>query len=698
MTNTITLTASMRSNLSSLKSLATQMSTTQTRLSTGKKVNSAIDNASSYYQARALTNRAADLDSLLDSMGQSIQTITAASEAIDSGLSLIEQMKSVAQSAIGNIDNLPQIRQAGSPLSNISPMFDGRSNTQAIVDQIGKKGLAAYACNQFYAPGVSADDENFGQGKWYLPSIGELMDAYGEYEAEYYKSQFVYLKHGDNDFYDFIEITEEEFNASKDKMVMYSRNTNTDELTITELSRAEATQLFEEHGSYQYSDGDNEIQIGFAVRNEPQDRISISQEEYDALPKYYKVEEDGSGPPHFEAITQEEYEQFIIDHNGNADDINGIYTTVITIEDLGGGVNLKADGENKAAIKDTLSLLASQGSKATTLSNGAYWSSSEIIYDSSWFLLISNGERGTLGKYSNGRVRAFQLLENCFTPLSLSSDAVSPQIGDVMYSDLSYSDKDHINTSKTAVGVVTWVSDDGASARIMSLKDLTFSSTTQVGNFAPANPYGGAQVATSWCTYDKYMEDITGVDNIEPYAFASLYLSADHGSGGTDIADFSAYTEQFNAIYSQYDAMVKDASYQGINLLNGGNLNVMFNETRTHSHQVEGYHADAAALGINTAAWSEATDIEATITQLQNATSRLRNIAGDLGNHLSIIETRQDFTDNLIDVLETGADNLVLADMNEESANYLALQTRQQLAVNSLSLASQSAQSVLSLF
>ena len=76
----------------------------------------------------------------------------------------------------------------------------------------------------------------------------------------------------------------------------------------------------------------------------------------------------------------------------------------------------------------------------------------------------------------------------------------------------------------------------------------------------------------------------------------------------------------------------------------------------------------------------------------------LRSISSEFGNTYSIIQTRQEFTEALIDVLETGADNLVLADMNEESANYLALQTRQQLAINSLSLASQSAQSVLQLF
>jgi flagellin-like hook-associated protein FlgL len=95
----ITLTASMRSNLSSLKSIQKQMDVTQERLSTGKKVNSAIDNPSSFYQARSLTNRAGDLDALLDSMGQGIQTIQAANEGIEAVTAFVEQLKSIATSA-----------------------------------------------------------------------------------------------------------------------------------------------------------------------------------------------------------------------------------------------------------------------------------------------------------------------------------------------------------------------------------------------------------------------------------------------------------------------------------------------------------------------------------------------------------------------------------------------------------------------
>ena len=95
----ISLTASMRSNLLSLQQTQSLMDTTQERLSTGKKVNSAIDNPSSYYAAQSLTNRASDLSALLDSMGQAIQTIKAADEGISTITEFASQAKAIANSA-----------------------------------------------------------------------------------------------------------------------------------------------------------------------------------------------------------------------------------------------------------------------------------------------------------------------------------------------------------------------------------------------------------------------------------------------------------------------------------------------------------------------------------------------------------------------------------------------------------------------
>ena len=183
----------------------------------------------------------------------------------------------------------------------------------------------------------------------------------------------------------------------------------------------------------------------------------------------------------------------------------------------------------------------------------------------------------------------------------------------------------------------------------------------------------------------------------------------------TDKVARGKYMEQFNAIRDQIDALAKDAGYKGINLLKGDTLTVTFNEGRDNQLAIAGVDATTGTNGLNIAeatAWNTAagatptadeltaqnTAIDNSIKAANAAISKLRTYASEFGNNYSIVQTREEFTTNLINVLEEGADKLTLADMNEESANMLALQTRQQLAINSLSLASQAAQSVLRLF
>jgi flagellin-like hook-associated protein FlgL len=202
------------------------------------------------------------------------------------------------------------------------------------------------------------------------------------------------------------------------------------------------------------------------------------------------------------------------------------------------------------------------------------------------------------------------------------------------------------------------------------------------------------------------------VDQLKSVATSASALDAE-ADGYAD--ELEKYQNQYNAILTEIATIAKDSGYQGVNLLQDNKLTVMFNESRSHSLVIQGQDitagmataadANAAAgfawntdTGVGEAAWANAADVNEALDAIVDVTNYLRGYATELGNNFSIIQTRQDFTESLIDVLETGADNLVLADMNEESANYLALQTRQQLAVNSLSLASQSAQSVLKLF
>jgi flagellin-like hook-associated protein FlgL len=160
---------------------------------------------------------------------------------------------------------------------------------------------------------------------------------------------------------------------------------------------------------------------------------------------------------------------------------------------------------------------------------------------------------------------------------------------------------------------------------------------------------------------------------------------------------------QFDTLRDQISNLAEDSGYKGINFLQSGDLTVSFNADGSNTIFLEGFNGCAAAAGlditeIGATGWDDKDDIAAAITDLDDAKDTLRTEAKSLATNLSIITTRQDFTDKMINTLEDGVANLTNADMNEEGANMLMLQTRQALGTTSLSLASQAAQSVLRLF
>ncbi|MEO7222554.1 MAG: flagellin, partial [Devosia sp.] len=157
----------------------------------------------------------------------------------------------------------------------------------------------------------------------------------------------------------------------------------------------------------------------------------------------------------------------------------------------------------------------------------------------------------------------------------------------------------------------------------------------------------------------------------------------------------------YNDLLGQIDALAKDSGFNGVNLLNGDDLSVLFNEDGTSKLDITGVTDDAATLGLaalGTTGFDTNTSINATLDDLKAGIETLRSQSAKFGANLSVVETRQEFTKNMINVLQTGAANLTLADTNEEAANVLALQTRQQLSSTALSLASQADQNVLRLF
>jgi flagellin len=169
-------------------------------------------------------------------------------------------------------------------------------------------------------------------------------------------------------------------------------------------------------------------------------------------------------------------------------------------------------------------------------------------------------------------------------------------------------------------------------------------------------------------------------------------------------ASRTTLTNNYNSLLSQIDQLAGDTSYNGVNLLNGNNLKVVFNENGTSSLTIAGVTFNSAGLGLTQlataggGAFQSDTSTANTITAINAALSAVRTQSETFGTNAATIQVRQDFTKNLINTLQTGSDNLVLADQNQESANLLTLQTRQQLSISALSIANQAQQAVLKLF
>ena len=178
---------------------------------------------------------------------------------------------------------------------------------------------------------------------------------------------------------------------------------------------------------------------------------------------------------------------------------------------------------------------------------------------------------------------------------------------------------------------------------------------------------------------------------------ATVTKVADAASQSTRASLVAQYTN----IIAQISTTAQDSSFNGINLINGDNLKLTFNETGKSTLNISGVTFNAAGLGLASQVvgtdFLDSASANKAIAALGAASNTLRTQASALGSNLSLVQIRQDFSKNLINVLQTGSSNLTLADTNEEAANSQALSTRQSIAVSALALANQSQQSVLQL-
>ena len=599
MINAITLTSSMRSNLASLKTIATQMSKTQQTLSTGKKVNSAIDNASSYYQARSLTNRANDLNSLLDSMGQGIQTIQAATQGLDNAISFIEQATAVANQAY-EVAEIPE--------------------KEWFIDKVGENGAVVSTAQEL---------------KDAITSGKETICVYGK--IDYFDGEEINLKDGQK------LVGTEYFTGFSGVEERFSQLNMSNEIDLGAGRTAEISDLDIKFEGYVlrvvYA-----VESNLTIRNANIKLLSARKDQNTAV---YSLEAKVilEGKNEFTSTTKDN----IQGRYGNIALYN--YGGVLEVKE-GSELNLRTYSDIVPSVRGSIFVnygttyieknsvinFSTGNNSMSAINSGAtYVEQQQVMYVESGVKINIDG------------------CENLFRGMNNNS-------GDPAILDLAKGVEISI---KNDSGTNSWITKEDYVFEFNALRDFRESDLDSIATFQKRD---------------------------KEFSFDRLYKIATK----SDVLDKQA--DQYSMIMGEMDKLMIDSSYQGINLLTGGELKVTFNEGRDHKLTVKGKDMRSENIGVKTKKWETKEDVKNAIDELTQARNNIRNFQAELGNNYSIIQTRQNFTEALSDVLETGADNLVLADMNETSAEYLMLQTRQQLAVNSLSLASQSASSILSLF
>lgn len=575
-TDKVALTASMRSNLLSLKNTQKMFDKTQDRLSTGYKVNSAMDNPSSYFTAQSLNSRADDLSSLLDSIGQAISTLQTADEGITSLQDFVEQAKSIANSARDT--------------ANVS------ASTKSTI-KFDKDALKSQKVVGEAIPNATAGDT-------------------------------MVIRYGDS--------------------TKITGTTNVQEDTL--LSGIELDKLAAGDASIKVDGKEYKIVTDAATENKMvtgsyvKDSIfEVTEAANDGAKTTYKaVDADGN------EITWEKAETAASIAVGKFAKASAAFDRTVT-----------EDGKTTMTMPEFTEDAAATAATAT-------------MADAATIYVKSTADLEEFAK----------VLETM-----IGSDKFSASIVD---GNMVFATKDTTSIEITGKFEDAFGMDEGAAISV-DATDTAESLRQKIDKLEG--------IAAEFDNDGRLViKSEQGDDMVISGALAEkLGVNGAVTNGNNERA---TYASQFNKVLIQINELVQDTSYKGINLLKGDDLTVVFNESRTSNLELKGVTFDAQGLGFTDAIneWKDTDSIDTALDQINKATSLLRAQASEFGQNLSTVQIRQDFTENMINNLQTGADKLTLADMNEESANLLALQTRQQLATNSLSMANQAAQSVLSLF
>ncbi len=604
----VALTSAMRSNLLTLQSTQSGIDKVQGILASGRKVNSALDNPSSFFAAQSLNNRASDLSRLLDAMGQNISTIKQADKGVSSLAKLVDQADAIANQAATAASGAGQKASLGGAVK--------LTGSQDVTALAGVEGST-------FSLTFEATDAN-----------GDKITTFGS--AGNATSATVTVAAGSTVDQMIADINAQRFGPA-------GSQTQAVEATLNDEGKLEIKSL---------TGGDLRIVVDNGASGGAENNLNLAK----ALGFGEQALNltTGSTTTTEVALTATA-KPALMSTSFRTSNGTDIATASAKLGDL-----VDADNNSIFAATGAVAAASAQDVTGNKLMIGVNGKTAQAVAD---FTLnyAGSGAAGTISESSTiqelvdnintnadlkGAVRAsYDASTGQFSIQAISTDVETIQVG--------------IRAEESATN-----------------GDTTGLSTNKLG-------FGVNAIASSVTSDGTQDETVDGFNNFTVAAAAG---------------EIARLENDYNVIRTQIDQLVQDTGYAGVNLLKGDNLKTTFNEDRTSSLTTKGKSFTTEGLGLTEANFSSTQAIDAALNQLRTAKTEVRNFGSTLANDLTVIQTRQDFTKETINNLQEGSDKLTLADKNEEGAKLLALQTQQQLGVISLSMASQSAQSVLRLF
>jgi hypothetical protein len=753
----IVLSASVRQNLLSLQSTADLLATTQNRLSTGKSVNSALDNPTNFFTAQSLDNRASDINNLLDGIANGVQVLQAANTGLTSLQKLIDSAKSIANQALqttvgystkSNVStsiagataaDLRGTTSFASAVASSNVLYDGTAGGTTAA--VGGTTLGATAGSYVAPTAVDAADASTA-----LVGTATLIGAAGaatvlgsspaDGDTVTVNGKTITFRAGAAPASTAVPsgsgVSGNLVTDGSGNTTVYLGTTGTPAATVNDLLAAidlasgvktstitagAATIAANSAGQTASS-----ITAGIVTLNSSTGADLSVTGKADLLTALGLSTATGGGNATLNVnrtTTSASLGASISD--GSTLNVDG---HVITFKNapvpgstgaptipsgLGKSGNVITDGSGNSTVylqagtvADVLNAidLATGVQTATIAANGTAslataTGQTNSSINASGQLKLSTGVNADLSITGTGNaLNSLGFAGNTGTSTAFTAARTSG-VGGITGKTLTFSSFN----SGAAVNVTFG---DGTNGTVKTLDQLN--TALQANNLTATIDANGLLTVS---TTNDYASSTLGSSAAGGAIGGTLTSSLTFSTASSPVQDTVAQTaranlvSQYNNILNQIDTTSQDSSFNGVNLLNGDQLKLVFDETAKSSLSITGVTYNSKGLGLaSLTSGVDFIDNAATnkvLTNLNSASSTLRSEASALGSNLTIVQVRQDFNKNLINVLQTGSANLTLADTNVEAANSQALSTRQSIAVSALSLANQSQQSVLQL-